>query len=183
MRSAILAAVAAISLMYSLPASAAIVQYTITFNDPDGAGPQTGGSGILTLNETVVGNLNQDAPTLGESLIATVNGHSFNIDSSNYFQWHINLGSGTFYNLGLSSEVNFSVPDMFYLDVYGGGHYDLQQTWKPAVIENGTYKIGPGTEVTAAVPEPSTWAMMMLGFAGLGLLAYRGKSKPAFRFV
>ena len=183
MRSAILAAVAAISLMYSLPASAAIVQYTITFNDPDGAGPQTGGSGILTLNETVMGNLNQDAPTLGESLIATVNGHSFNIDSSNYFQWHINLGSGTFYNLGLSSEVNFSVPDMFYLDFYGGGHYDLQQTWKPAVIENGTYTIGPGTEVTAAVPEPSTWAMMMIGFAGLGLLAYRGKSKPAFRFV
>ena len=25
----------------------------------------------------------------------------------------------------------------------------------------------------AAVPEPSTWAMMMLGFAGLGLLSYR----------
>ena len=42
MKSAILAAVAAISLMCSLPASAAIVQYTITFNDPDGTGPQTG---------------------------------------------------------------------------------------------------------------------------------------------
>lgn len=27
----------------------------------------------------------------------------------------------------------------------------------------------------AAVPEPSTWAMMMLGFAGLGFLAYRRK--------
>jgi hypothetical protein len=25
----------------------------------------------------------------------------------------------------------------------------------------------------AAVPEPSTWAMMILGFLGLGLLAYR----------
>ena len=31
----------------------------------------------------------------------------------------------------------------------------------------------------AAVPEPSTWAMMILGFCGLGLLAYRRKSKPA----
>jgi PEP-CTERM motif len=30
-----------------------------------------------------------------------------------------------------------------------------------------------------AVPEPSTWAMMMLGFAGIGFLAYRRKSKPA----
>ena len=31
----------------------------------------------------------------------------------------------------------------------------------------------------AAVPEPSTWAMMLLGFVGLGLMAYRQKSKPA----
>jgi hypothetical protein len=31
----------------------------------------------------------------------------------------------------------------------------------------------------AAVPEPSTWAMMMLGFAGVGFMAYRRKSKPA----
>jgi hypothetical protein len=31
----------------------------------------------------------------------------------------------------------------------------------------------------AGVPEPSTWAMMLLGFAGLGFMAYRRKSKPA----
>jgi probable HAF family extracellular repeat protein len=29
------------------------------------------------------------------------------------------------------------------------------------------------------VPEPSTWAMMILGFAGIGFVAYRRKSKPA----
>ncbi|MBT1512560.1 PEPxxWA-CTERM sorting domain-containing protein [Bradyrhizobium sp. SRL28] len=34
-------------------------------------------------------------------------------------------------------------------------------------------------DVTAAVPEPSTWAMMILGFAGVGFMAYRRKSKPA----
>jgi PEP-CTERM motif len=32
---------------------------------------------------------------------------------------------------------------------------------------------------TSAVPEPSTWAMMLIGFAGLGVAAYRRKSKPA----
>jgi hypothetical protein len=37
----------------------------------------------------------------------------------------------------------------------------------------------PGTfETVSAVPEPSTWAMMILGFLGLGLVAYRRKSKP-----
>ena len=29
-----------------------------------------------------------------------------------------------------------------------------------------------------AVPEPTTWAMMLLGFAGIGFLAYRRRSKP-----
>jgi PEP-CTERM motif len=29
--------------------------------------------------------------------------------------------------------------------------------------------------VTTAVPEPSTWAMMIMGFLGLGFLAYRRK--------
>jgi hypothetical protein len=33
--------------------------------------------------------------------------------------------------------------------------------------------------VASAVPEPSTWAMMVLGFAGLGFMAYRRKSKSA----
>jgi hypothetical protein len=35
------------------------------------------------------------------------------------------------------------------------------------------------SNVVAAVPEPSTWAMMILGFAGIGFMAYRQKAKPA----
>jgi hypothetical protein len=31
----------------------------------------------------------------------------------------------------------------------------------------------------SGVPEPSTWAMMILGFFGVGFMAYRRKSKPA----
>lgn len=33
--------------------------------------------------------------------------------------------------------------------------------------------------VTSGVPEGSTWAMMILGFCGLGLMAYRRKAEPA----
>ena len=46
----------------------------------------------------------------------------------------------------------------------------------------GTGEIaGMGTSVTTfgSVPEPSTWAMMMLGFAGLGFAAYRSRHRPA----
>lgn len=36
----------------------------------------------------------------------------------------------------------------------------------------------------AAVPEPSTWAMMILGFAGVGFMAYRRKQNgPKLRFA
>lgn len=31
--------------------------------------------------------------------------------------------------------------------------------------------------ISAAVPEPSTWAMLVLGFAGVGFMAYRRKNK------
>ncbi|HEV7453681.1 MAG TPA: PEPxxWA-CTERM sorting domain-containing protein [Candidatus Saccharimonadales bacterium] len=33
------------------------------------------------------------------------------------------------------------------------------------------------------VPEPSTWAMMILGFCGVGFMAYRRKAKPSFRLA
>jgi hypothetical protein len=31
--------------------------------------------------------------------------------------------------------------------------------------------------VASAVPEPSTWAMMILGFAGIGFMSYRRSRK------
>ena len=34
-------------------------------------------------------------------------------------------------------------------------------------------------DTVSPVPEPSTWAMMLLGFAGVGYGVYRRKSKPA----
>ncbi|HWY80458.1 MAG TPA: PEPxxWA-CTERM sorting domain-containing protein [Roseiarcus sp.] len=33
--------------------------------------------------------------------------------------------------------------------------------------------------LTLAVPEPSTWAMMVLGFGGLGFAGYRASRKAA----
>ena len=35
----------------------------------------------------------------------------------------------------------------------------------------------------SGVPEPATWAMMLLGFLGVGFVAYRRKDKAAFRFA
>jgi len=49
----------------------------------------------------------------------------------------------------------------------------------------GTYNDNTGgfTLTVSAVPEPSTWAMMILGFFGIGFLAYRRKSLSTFRLA
>jgi hypothetical protein len=40
-----------------------------------------------------------------------------------------------------------------------------------------------GATVAPSVPEPSPWAMMILGFFGVGFMAYRRKSRPALRLA
>jgi hypothetical protein len=50
-----------------------------------------------------------------------------------------------------------------------------EYTWGTGANQNFTLQIGP----TAAVPEPSTWAMMLVGFAGLGFFGYRASRKGA----
>jgi hypothetical protein len=48
----------------------------------------------------------------------------------------------------------------------------------PCVLANGAPGNNPATGfATGAVPEPSTWAMMILGFCGLGWFAYRRKNR------
>jgi hypothetical protein len=43
----------------------------------------------------------------------------------------------------------------------------------------GAVAFDESTAVTSGVPEPSTWAMMILGFAGAGFMAYRRKQNGA----
>lgn len=46
--------------------------------------------------------------------------------------------------------------------------------WSQAV--NGSRDATFSVTVASGVPEPSTWAMMLLGFAGIGFVAYRRRS-------
>jgi hypothetical protein len=53
-------------------------------------------------------------------------------------------------------------------------------TWSPAVAAGAVVQDGSLTiNVTGVVPESSTLAMMLAGFAGLGLLAYRKRAVVA----
>jgi len=39
------------------------------------------------------------------------------------------------------------------------------------------------TATISAVPEPATWAMLLVGFAGVGFMAYRGRSRSSLRLA
>jgi hypothetical protein len=45
------------------------------------------------------------------------------------------------------------------------------------------FRLDSGTLVASAVPEPSSWAMIVLGFAGVGFMAYRRKSYGSLRLA
>jgi hypothetical protein len=81
----------------------------------------------------------------------------------------VSTGSGAgqrFYAISLDSPAASSVD---FFSINPDGSY---------VVDDGTFAVHP-VNLTDAVPEPSTWAMMILGFAGIGVMAYRRKSKPA----
>ncbi|PYJ69955.1 MAG: hypothetical protein DME75_10120 [Verrucomicrobia bacterium] len=54
----------------------------------------------------------------------------------------------------------------------------LQATrlFAPAIGVDAEYFDNVSLNVTSAVPEPSTWAMLILGFVGVGFIAYRRRN-------
>jgi hypothetical protein len=57
--------------------------------------------------------------------------------------------------------------------------YDASKNWT-SQVEHCCSTRDVTAAITAAVPEPSTWVMMILGFAGVGFVAYRRrKQSPA----
>ena len=88
----------------------------------------------------------------------------------------LNLAAGTYW-AGFVAD-GFALPNYI-----GVGNGSLIETYPQTGTERFDVNIGGnlGYELlgVSAVPEPSTWAMLLIGFAGIGFMAYRRKSKPA----
>ena len=69
--------------------------------------------------------------------------------------------------------------DVFTLNptLLGAGNHTLTVTGN---ITSGPSASYSGTINFAAVPEPATWAMMLLGFGGIGMAMRRRRQAPAF---
>ena len=86
-----------------------------------------------------------------------------------------NISQALLNNLGPVTLNGVTVSDIHFVE-YGDGWYDGSKWTNP---EGGMSKLKILADFTFApappVPEPSTWAMMILGFAGVGFMAYRRK--------
>jgi hypothetical protein len=91
----------------------------------------------------------------------TLNLSETSTDAMNVFPPYI--GTGT---------ISLGVVQVTFFTTFPG---DTLQPGADPLVGTLTYEYNP----TAAVPEPSTWAMMLIGFAGLGFVAYRRKSLTA----
>jgi hypothetical protein len=78
------------------------------------------------------------------------------------------------------ADWTLSITDVTTGDSYGAvGMVGIGDPLFMGFSDSGTLTFSPSGGTTPAVPEPSTWAMLLLGFAGLGFAAYLRKSKPA----
>lgn len=159
---------------FSRPAKAETVTYTLDFVADVG----TGGTGTLVLNFAT-------APTgsttlSGASLTAdfgsfteTVDGKTFTTTLADVTSISL-TGGTTLSNIVASTTetgTTLSLPDIL----------NTPMTWTAGIVGTNYGTIDVTNKVTA-VPEPSTWAMMILGFLGLAFVASR-KKKSALKFA
>jgi hypothetical protein len=107
----------------------------------------------------------------------------------------------TFY---LGSSTQYGVPDSIFASAgTGSGTFTstnptLNNFWQletllftatgPSTLislvgNSGNQYIGLDNVAVEAVPEPSTWAMLIVGFLGVGVMAYRRNNKAMMRFA
>jgi hypothetical protein len=156
----------------------------LNFYSLDGAGDQgvfKPGDGITQSVATVVGAAYQltfglsgengegGITTLAVTVGSQTTDFTITSDASGFF--HMPLALTTINYVATSADTAISFIETASND---GGNND-------ALIDGVSFQ---GPSVASAVPETSTWAMMILGFCGLGFMAYRRKqNESALRLV
>jgi hypothetical protein len=124
---------------------------------------------------------------LGDAVITQVGGGTFSFINTYMAGWNTETVGGTI--TGYLNGAQVGQVTWFALGPDAGGGRPVAP-WSlitanfldvdTVVIDGGnTAFLLENTQVGPAVLEPSTWAMMLLGFAGLGFLAHRQSRKAA----
>jgi PEP-CTERM motif len=131
---------------------------------------QTSGNNLFGTNSGLITlSFNPSASALQFDVINGTSASNFTVDL--FGAGHVLLDAKTLFvgSFGSSDRAHFSFGDTGIISA--------------SVIGDGDFAIDT-ISFTAAVPEPSTWAMLILGFCGLGFMAYRRKrNASAFRLA
>jgi hypothetical protein len=164
------------------PISSVSGSFTVTFNPTSFVDNQTTGITENSLTSAV-----QPSSVIGLTFIpasiATGNVSLLYIGGIANDADQVNAGTSDFV-LGLAFLNPSDLSSPVLAECIGGsscgsasGNASVFQSGYTTADTSTTWLATEGT--VSAVPEPSTWAMMILGFAGLGFMTYRRKSKPA----
>jgi hypothetical protein len=176
---------AAISLGFLLTAAPSqAVPYTTDGGTFTGLGAQF----TSTFDVLELGAVNSDWTTgtlLLNPLVFTAGANSNSDHTDTGFLTELLTFNGFTQTLTIPFTIAISNADTITLT--GGGAYffpGYEVTLNSVSLSSGGDPVTDNlTANVTAVPEPATWAMMLLGFAGLGFMAYRRKSSSAFRLA
>ena len=135
---------------------------------------------ILQSTLLIEGGINNFALGFGQNLSKGSNQNNPDVSS---FSWSTNqdytFQTNTRYDVVLETEVQSSAQrsGTASLSAFVDPTFTIDSP-NPDLFQI-VFSEGITNSPTSAVPEPSTWAMMILGFVGVGFMAYRGKSKLA----
>jgi len=121
-----------------------------------------GGSDLLGITSFISSGAPSETFTRVVTLLA---GHSYLLYDAMEANANANASDGPH---GSDNELaDLTNTGLLYIDTPDGGI---------TFLSGHDYSTNAGS--SGSVPEPSTWAMMILGFIGIGALAYRRKSRP-----
>jgi hypothetical protein len=191
-RKGILFATAAFALAFALtPVSGARAD---VIYDYEGAALALNAHAPFTTSDKVIGTITFSTP-----LAANLNLHSVSADVVSFsFTAGVETMTSAIYNpsfsrFNISTDAAGKITGWDIVVAAGGlGQFNIENSFIGTGDEAfvGANNFPPGTAfalnhtsgeftIAAPVPEPTTWAMMMLGFCGLGFMAYRRRNGTA----
>lgn len=167
----------------SIPAAAGTVSVDFSFL----SGATTQASGQFTFDSSKTGVLSYSDLT-SYSIAFPSSGDTFNLAfvNSGAFSDFLYFGFDTSTDTFVTQNIDGFPEIMSAIKAdFASGFFTRDDAAAMVVRDYGPHPTGElsfdalNISVTSAVPEPSTWAMMLLGFFGLGFMAYRRQNKLA----
>jgi hypothetical protein len=167
--------------LISMPAKAEYVIYTFDYTQNFSGGTVSSGTLVGT------GTLTLDLPSAD---VASYTNISSSQNTSDFVSFKNTFGTTPFNftsigtnSIGIIGSDNDALNSFSFNTSANGDSLSLGLTSfsisGPGLNEGNEVTL-VSTTFTSAIPETSTWAMMILGFFGLGFMAYRKKAAPYF---